>query len=253
MAENNQPASTPEKPRRHFQIRLTRNLVLNYEKPEGEAAERRYQRCRRLKNFYQRVKRKACQKPRFAVEIAALGVVALYTGFAAIQGWEMRQSVEQQIMGNRPVMYHNGVDWLEKPPAGSLPSTVKVKINWKNFGRSLAVTVIPAAHIFVRPSKEVPPIDPDCHDRKLPKTKRTDAVAPDASFGDEYKWGLAGSDHMDVDGIKSGEKTLYVSGCVYYWGIDRKKRYITDLCVKWSATEPQDFPTCDDPGRNYAH
>lgn len=196
---------------------------------------------------------RAFEKRRYRLEKLALLVAAIYAALTFGLWRNAKITADQEIMSNRPVMYHNGIDWLEKPPAGSLPKTFKVKINWKNFGRSLAVTVVPAAHIFVRPSKGVPPIDPDCHDGELPKTKRTDAVAPDERFGDEYQWGLADDEIMDIEGVKTGKKILYVSGCVYYWGIDRKQRYVSDLCVKWSATEPQDFPTCGETDRNTAY
>jgi len=244
LADSQNRNTHPKRKPRRISIRLTRNLILYYRKPANRAGDGKHQGDSYTQKIYQRTKNEARLKP---IETIGVIVVFAYTVFAGFQSCWTKQSVDQQIAGNRPVMYHNGVDWLDRMPTGSIPTKVIVKVRWKNFGRSLAVTVVPVAHIFVRPSGEKAPFDTDCHDGwRFPKTKRTDAVAPDDSIGDEYKWGLAPGE------IKSGEKTLYVSGCVYYYGIDRKQRYTSDLCVKWSATEPQDFPTCAETGRNYA-
>ena len=180
--------------------------------------------------------------------ISAAGVVAVlfYACEAHKQNKLIAQSVAQEVLSNRPVMYHAGVDWSEKTPDG-VPK--KVKVNWENFGKSLAITVVTAGHIFVRSPGDTPPVDSDCDKNriKLPKTGRTDAVALGAMA--EPHWLPAEGE--DLSDFKSSGKVLYVSGCIYYFGIDGKERYFSDLCVVWAPDAAQDFPTCDDPNRNY--
>jgi hypothetical protein len=44
-----------------------------------------------------------------------------------------------------------------------------------------------------------------------------------------------------------------LSGVSIIFGLDREKRYFSDLCVTWAPKAPQEFQTCDDAARNYAH
>jgi hypothetical protein len=182
--------------------------------------------------------------------IAVLGLFGLwyYAYWAKVQAIATNNSVTQQILSIRPVLYHNGVDWVEKPSNGLIPSTAKVKVRWKNFGSSLAVRAISAGHIYVRPSEQKAPIDPAC-DENIPVAdgETVGAVAPNEAG--EPKLGFAPDQNTDeMDG-----KVLYVSGCIYYWGIDGRQRYFSDLCVKWEPNAPQDFDTCDETERNYPH
>ena len=183
----------------------------------------------------------------FVLELLGVLVVGAYAFAAHEQNILIAQTVAQQVLSNRPVMYHAGVDWSEKTPDG-VPK--KVKVNWQNFGKSLAITVVTAGHIFIRSAGDPPPVDSDCDENRveLPKSGRTDAVAPGAMA--EPHWGL--TEGEELSDFKSGGKVLYVSGCVYYFGIDAKLRYFSDLCVVWAPHAAQDFRTCDESNRNYA-
>ena len=187
------------------------------------------------------------------VDVLTLVVLAItmcgvfcYACEARKQSGLIAQSLDQEILNGGPEVYQNGVEWSERTPDG-VPS--KVKIRLKNFGKLLATSVVSVGHILVRPSGEPMPVDPDCDEtRKLPTVATVDAIAPNEVV--EKYWVPAQGE--DLSEALRG-KTLYVVGCVYYFGLNRKKRYFSDLCVVWAPNAPQDFQACDDPDRNYAH
>jgi len=189
------------------------------------------------------------------VDIATLCVLSatligvfIYAREAHKQNVLIAQSVEQEVLNNRPVVYENGVAPSERTQ-DSIPS--KVKIRFKNLGKSLALTVVSVGHILVRSAGEPTPVDLDCNENgALPKvTKMESAIAPSESS--EPEWSPAQNE--DLSEVYRSGKVLYVVGCVYYFGLDRQKRYFSDLCVTWAPNAPQDFQSCDDPNRNYAH
>jgi hypothetical protein len=145
---------------------------------------------------------------------------------------------------NRPVIYGNGVSALERTPDG-IPNKVKVK--FRNFGKSTAMSVGAIGHIFVADAGQPAPFEPICIEiARLPKGAGGTAVAPDAFI--EPEWGPAAG--QDLSTVNNGE-VLYVTGCVRYSGVDRQQTYFSDLCVMWAPKAPQDFQPCHEPERNH--
>lgn len=166
-----------------------------------------------------------------------------YALIAGYQSCLMRETEQIAVLNNRPVLYENGVKATEKTPDG-IPS--KVRVRFRNFGKSLAVGIVDKGHIVTRDAGEPTPIDPDCDATgKLPKSDFIGATAPDEV--EEPDWGPAEGE--DLSAVNRG-KVLYVTGCVYYFGIDRVHRYFSDLCVVWAPKAQQDFQSCGDSRRN---
>lgn len=178
-----------------------------------------------------------------AVTMAA---VIWYASEARKQSSLIAQSVEQEVLNSRPIVYENGVSVSERTPDG-IPN--KVKINFRNFGRSMAETVVSRGRIVVRDAGAPAPVDPFCNEAgELPKSDKVRAIAPDAFT--EADWVPPPGE--DLSEVSRGE-VLYVVGCVYYSGLDRIKTYFSDLCVVWTPKGVRDFESCNDPGRNYLH
>ncbi|MFZ0887540.1 MAG: hypothetical protein WA005_03740 [Candidatus Binataceae bacterium] len=176
-------------------------------------------------------------------------ITAVYASFAALQWCAIRQSVEQEVLSNRPIVIANGIEAVERTQ-DNVPSKVKVKL--KNLGKSLAVDIVNVGQILIRPPGDPTPIDPDCDENgKLPKVATVDKTA--ALAQNEFiepEWGPALGEQLSR--AKMG-KVVYVVGCAYYFGLDRQKRYFSDICVTWAPQAPQDFQSCGDANRNYTH
>jgi hypothetical protein len=174
-----------------------------------------------------------------------------YASEAHRQSQLIALSVEQEVLNNRPIVIANGIGASEKTQDG-VPS--KVKVHLRNYGKSLAVAIVDAGEILIRAPGEPTPTDPDCDENgNLPKTAppgvyAAAAVAPNEAVDPE--WIPAPGEQLSQ--TKMG-KVLYVVGCAYYFGLDRQKRYFSDICVTWAPQAPQDFQSCDDPNRNYTH
>jgi hypothetical protein len=173
--------------------------------------------------------------------------VIVYAYEACKQSGLMTQSVNEQVLSNGPLVYPNGVEAIGWT-ADKIPN--KVQITFRNYGKSLALTMVTVGHIMMG-DIDSPPTDPACNETgNLPKTTIVDAMEPDPKQSIVKEWVPAEGE--DVSQAKYG-RTLYVVGCSYYLGIDRIHRYFTDVCVYWAPSKPQDFQACNDPKRSYAH
>ncbi|MGA7873192.1 MAG: hypothetical protein WCA22_20065 [Candidatus Binatus sp.] len=185
------------------------------------------------------------------VSVAGVVAVIFYAGEARRQNGLIARSVEQEVLNNRPVLIGNGVETMQKTPDG-VP--MQVKVHLRNYGKTLAVGGVVAGEILIRAAGEPTPVDADCDEAgKLPKANIPfvdvePAVAPNEAA--EPMW-VPTSD-QPLPRANYGA-VLYVVGCVYYFGLDREKRYFSDVCVTWVPKAPQEFQTCDDATRNYAH
>jgi hypothetical protein len=189
--------------------------------------------------------RRRLYRATFFLEILAFLVLGFYAWEAYTQKVEMAKSVDQQVLSNGPLIYHNGIEATGRG-LKNIPN--KVKITFRNYGRSLALSIVTIGHIVVADG-ESPPVDSACDENgKLPKTAYVDAMDPDPAKALIKEWLPTES----VSDIEPGQ-TLYVVGCVYYRGVDRVRRYFTDVCAFWTPTKPQEFQSCDIPDRNYAH
>lgn len=198
--------------------------------------------------------------------------VIVYAFQACNQTAQMIKSVNQEVMVNRPVVIANGVAILEKNSAG-VP--IKVQVKTANFGRSTAPFVVTAGHIFAVDAGQPAPIDPECDEKApWPKRNKPTALAPFVPpqyvtvpiQADPTNKGTAGTAIVPVPVVgsamwawdrASGQdlgnvsgKTVFVSGCIYYTGLDGG-RYFFDVCVSWAGGG--DFPTCTDTTRNQVH
>lgn len=194
-----------------------------------------------------------CVPTQPVVDFLTLIVLAITMCGVFWYAWEARkqsrliaQSVEQEVLNSRPVVYENGVSALERTPDG-VPN--KVKINFRNFGKSMAQTVVSIGRIVVKDPAEPAPVEPSCNETgELPKSDKVRAVAP-GEFTDA-EWVPPPGENLSE--VNRGA-ILYVVGCVYYSGLDRIKTYFSDFCVVWAPKAPQEFQSCNDPNRNYAH
>lgn len=194
--------------------------------------------------------RRRLYRATFALEVLGVLIVGCYTLQAWKQSRLLTQSVNEQVLSNGPLIYPHGVEatgWT----ADKIPVPNKVHIIFHNYGKSLALTVVTIGQIMMGDAKS-PPRDPSCDEFavSVPKSDFIDAMEPDPTKSLEKDWFPAkGEDSSEANNGRS----LYVVGCVYYFGIDRIHRYFTDVCVHWDRAKPQDFQTCNDPARSFAH
>jgi hypothetical protein len=202
--------------------------------------------------------------------------VLWYACIASSQNQHLADSVDQQVMINRPVIIANGLGIL-KTNSNGIPT--KVRIATVNFGESTASVVTAIGHIFAVNNGETAPFDPECKeggpwpiDTKLtalvpfeqpqslsfslsgpPSNKKGQSTPPNITIVAPQPIGAAGWDWSEATGQDFndvGGKTVFVVGCVFYEGLD-KTSYFSDVCVSWDGTP--NFPTCADRGRNYIH
>ncbi len=187
---------------------------------------------------------------RITISLQILGflLVAVYTTIAAWQACLLRQTVAQQVLINRPVVIQNRTFITKK--AGKWVAWV----TFINFGKSVAKTVVAPGHIYVLgPENFI--VDPDCRlsSSSPPTNLENTALAP-TEGGDYRRWGQYWDVAPDEDGagIGSNSATTYVSGCVYYKGLDGKP-YKSYVCITWSLTRTDEaYQACPPPGRNDA-
>ncbi len=159
------------------------------------------------------------------VSLATLIVLAItmayvinYAGSASEQNRHLADSVAQQAMMNRPVVFANGIH-----REGSDVYPVQVQANIVNFGKTVALEVVAPGEIASTPSEEPAPRDPRCRENGDPPKDlymtalaQVDAVMGSPSYYPAH-WKLAS--YEDIS--KMGGRTLYAVGCVYYKGLDR--------------------------------
>ncbi len=194
----------------------------------------------------------------FLIDLGTLAVLTAtmigafrYAAEAHRQNTLLAQNVEQEVLNNRPVLVPNGVATVLRGQ-DNIPIGVDVKL--RNYGKTLAVGVVIAGEMLVRGVGEPAPADSDCvEDGAIPKinipyVKSTPAIGMGESA--DAGWTLAPDqplERVNLNGV------LYVVGCAYYFDLDKKTRYFSDVCVSWVPKAPQEFQNCDDPNRNYAH
>jgi hypothetical protein len=205
-----------------------------------------------LKDWAQKVSKDFGRKlhhARFVLEVLGFFVLTFYAWQAYKQRLEMTRSVAQQVLSSGPLMYPNGV-----APTGFTVDNIpnKAHIRFHNYGNSLALNIVTIGHIIMGDAK-TPPHDPGCNPNatSLPK---------EGSFVDALETG-ADRQPLEKDWFPINEReliqanngrTLYVVGCVYYYGIDRTHLFFTDICLYWDRAKPQVFQTCNDTARSYA-
>jgi len=243
---------TQTQPSNRMTVRLSRGLFFYYEQARRSAEDCSRKGRRHLCNFCKRIVKKIYTKPRFAVEVAALVVVVLYTTFAFWQSWELTQSVKQQVLINRPVIFANGISATASQDG--VPS--KVRIIFRNFGKTVALNVVPVGHIEVGSAlASEAPHEPRCDPSYVPPrfviqsalSPTTDDGLLAADWDAPSKWDLT---EYKKDPIKNA---IYVVGCVYYESLDHR-RYYSDVCAFWQPdlkmSPLSDFPSCIDSQRN---
>jgi hypothetical protein len=180
--------------------------------------------------------------------IVTIGAVAgawIYAGIALFQWCEMRNSVEQQVIINRPVLLNDGMKALESKDG----YPAKIQLTIFNFGKTVALNATPFGRLEIGNPDQPAPKDPDCDPHRIPPTNVFhSALAPYDSGGWlNYQWGL--DTGVDLGLLsKNQHRVLYGVGCVYYQGLDLK-RYHTDICVTLTPNWP--FAICGDTDRNF--
>jgi hypothetical protein len=223
--------------------------------------------------------------PEFLINLLTLIVLAVTLVFVAKYAHEARrqtrflngsvkeqiEAVNQQAMTNRPVIISSGISIQGKNEKGT---PVKIAVVTTNFGKTTAEIMTTVGHIFVVNTGEPAPFDPDCNEKggwpkgqkvtplvpfvppqpitiTIPPKKRgdkptTEIVYPQPIGTVSWLWDAAqGQDLGDLSG-----KTVFVTGCIYYKGLDHK-RYFSDLCVSWGGGDY--FPICPDVTRDFIH
>lgn len=239
---------TQAQPSNRLTVRLDSGPFFYYKQAQRRAEDYSRHFC----NFCKRLIKKIYAKPRFAVEVAALVVVSLYTSFAFWQSCELTQSVRQQVLINRPVIFDNGISGIASQDG--VPS--KVRIVFRNFGKTVALNVVPVGHIEVGDAlASAAPRDPRCDPSYVPPRfvvqSTLSPTSDDGLLVSEWdapsKW--------DVTEYKKDpiNKVIYVVGCVYYESLDHR-RYYSDVCSFWQPdlkmSPFSDFPSCIDSQRN---
>ncbi|MGC2419990.1 MAG: hypothetical protein WA434_19770 [Candidatus Acidiferrales bacterium] len=180
------------------------------------------------------------ERYRFWIEIGTLLAVVIYATIAAFQWCAMRQSVQQEVMINRPVVFGNGIRILLRSE-NKIPN--KVLVTAKNFGRSVALHLVVPGHIVVRDRGAPIPFDSGCKKPKAPEEMIPTALG--ANEPDLEDWLPA--DDRDIATFTGG-RVLYVVGCMYYRSLNGNPFY-SDFCVTW-LEGTDSFEICKDRNRN---
>lgn len=188
-------------------------------------------------------------KATFVVLAITMVAVIIYAREAHRQNGLLNQTVEQEVIINRPVLIGNGVkilEWKDKVPS-------RVGVIVINFGKTVAPAATVVGHIFLTEPGEPAPTDPQCNEfGPWPTGAKISALAP-GPFVNGYPglgaWSLSPAEGQDVAEANSG-KTLFVVGCTYYKGLDNRS-WFSDFCVSWAGGD--NFPACQDHSRNYVH
>jgi hypothetical protein len=87
-----------------------------------------------------------------------LTIVAAYTVFTYYQWSAMRQSVDQQVLINRPVVFNNGMRSLESEDG--VPN--KVAVTFRDFGKTVALRSTPFGHLEIGDFNKNAPREKSC-------------------------------------------------------------------------------------------
>lgn len=185
---------------------------------------------------------------------ATLCFVIKYACAAEEQNRHLADSVEQQVLINRPVIFGHGL--VEAEYGGENPEIPqKVGVPFVNFGRSVAPEAVAVGHLFVRKPTDPTPHDPAGGNRNTPwpiepkmtaiATSEKDASGECLSQQNCAIWWWTPYSRDDVT-LRKGD-VLYAAGCIYYKGLDGRK-WFTDYCVIWDGGSG--FPSCNDKTRN---
>lgn len=172
-----------------------------------------------------------------------MAYVIKYARAASEQNQHLADSVAQQVMMNRPIVFADGI-YRE----GSDAYPVQVQADIFNFGKTVALDVVAPGEVASAPSEEPAPSYPRCHENgEAPKDLYMTAIAQVNAMTKNptyylVHWKLA----SDEDVSKLSSRALYAVGCVYYKGLDGTP-YYSDVCAKWISNG---FGPCDSRNRN---
>jgi hypothetical protein len=165
----------------------------------------------------------------------------------------LKRSVEQQVLINRPVVFSNGISIAVAQDG--VPN--RVRIVFSNFGKSVALNVVPVGHIEIGSDLFNAPYDDRCNPRyRPPRFVVQSALAPTEDGGALMFADFGAPPHWDLNEFKKDptKKVVWIVGCVYYESLDHQRHY-SDVCNFWAPSRVQseysDFPACLDSRRNF--
>jgi len=208
LTDSQNPNTKPERKPRRIAIRLTRNLILYYKKPRGDASKHQTDYDSYAHQIYQRTKNEAWLKP---IEFVGVVILIFYTAFAGCQSCQMRTAnkLTQTIVSTdaRAVLWCQANGNFGDPPTYGLTC--------QNFGKSIADNVAGNLTIMVETFPDQKPL----HRHDYPLGGKGHIVLGSGSGPGNWNWQFPVEDFSpseDLSLVRQMSKIIVIVGDVTY-------------------------------------